>query len=140
VSVKELAFMAFFLGGSTCLAAAGIALPKLRRVYLVLFFLGVLKIVDINFVSREAYRGWVRGFEIGSLDMILIGLAAIAVAGAGKRPLRLMMPVLTPLFLFVVVTALSVVVAFVPLYAGFGLLKAVRDLIAFWIIANSVHD
>jgi O-antigen ligase len=140
MSAKEIVFAIFFLGGSAGLAGAVIALPALRRVYLSLFFIGVIKVVDINFVSREAYRGWVRGFEIGSLDMLALGLLAAVLMGNGKHRVQWVPAGFLPMALYVGIAALSVAAAYVPQYAAFGLLKFVRDLLVFWIVANAIRD
>ena len=64
METKQILFTLLFIPGSVCLVAAVKVWPQLRRVYLCLFFLGTMRIIDINYVSREVYRGWVRGFEI----------------------------------------------------------------------------
>jgi O-antigen ligase len=140
VEAKEIVFTLVFLAGSAGLVAAVIAWPGLRRVYLCLFFLGAIKIVDVNYVSREIYRGWVRGFEISSLDMLVIGLLASVVAGWKRRRPRLLFPVFAAYLLFVAITTLSAAGAYVPLYASFGLLKLVRSLVVLWVISNAIRD
>jgi drug/metabolite transporter superfamily protein YnfA len=140
VEVKEIVFTLVFLAGSAGLVAAVIAWPGLRRVYLCLFFLGAIKIVDVNYVSREIYRGWVRGFEISSLDMVVIGLLAAVVAGRKRRRPRLLFPVFVAYLAFVAIATLSAAGAYVPLYASFGLLKLVRSLVVLWVLANAIWD
>ncbi len=137
---KQAVFTVVFLLGTGGLSALAVVWPRVRRVYLCLLFLGVLEIVDVNYLSREEYRGWVRGFEVGTLDMVVIGLAVSVLAGV--RPLRLRMasPVGPMAILFVVLAAVSSWAAFVPLYAGFGLLKLVRDLLVLLVVANAVRD
>ena len=140
MEAKEIIFTLLFIPGSAGLAAAVTVWPGLRRVYLCLFFLGAIKIVDVNYISREVYRGWVRGFEIGSLDMLAIGLLAAVLAGSRKHRIRLMPPIFVAYLLFVLTTTLSVASAYVPLYAAFGLLKLVRSLFVLWVISNAVWD
>ena len=140
MSTKEILFTLFFLAGSAGLVAGVLAMPKLRRVYLCLLFLGVLKIVDVNYLSREEYRGWVRGFELGSLDMLVIGLLAAVVAGGARNRSRLILPVLGPFLVYLATGVLSAVAAYVPLYALFGLAKLGRDLAVFWVVANATQD
>lgn len=140
MSTKEIVFAIFFAGGTAALSGAVVALPALRRVYLALFFLGVLQVVDVNFVSREAYRGWARGFEIGTLDMLALGLLAAVVAEGRRHRIRWVPPVFPAFALYVAVAVLSTAVAYVPLYASFGVLKFLRDLFVFWVVVNAVRD
>ena len=140
MEAKEILFTLLFIPGSVCLVAAVKTWPGLRRVYLCLFFFGTIRIVDINYVSREVYRGWVRGFEIGTLDMLVIGLLGAVLAGSRRHRPRLLPPVFIAYLLFVVTTSFSVASAYVPLYAAFGLLKLVRSLVVLWVISNAVWD
>lgn len=137
---KEIVFSLFFVVGSAGLVTAVLLWPALRRPYLSLFFLGSLEVVDINFLSREAYRGWVRGFELGTLDMILVGLGAAVLARCTGRRHRWLPPVVGWFAVFVALAALSAVGAYVPLYASFGLSKLVRALVVLWVVANAVRD
>ncbi len=122
------------------MAAAVAVLPKLRRVYICLLFIGTVKIIDVNFVSREVYRGWVRGFEIGSLDMITAGILASIFLSGGKIRIRPIPPIFPAIIFYVFVAMISSASAFVPLYAAFGLMKFVRYAITFWAVANAVKD
>ena len=71
---KQVVAGLLLLVGAAGLAAAVAAFPSLRRVYLCLFFLSNTNYLHGNFVSMEEYRGWVRGFEVTSTDVFLVGL------------------------------------------------------------------
>ena len=128
------------LAGAAGMAAAVAAFPSLRRVYLCLFFLSNTEYLHINFVSMEEYRGWVRGFEVTSTDVFLVGLLAAILFGWGKHPPRLFPPVFVAMLFYLALVLISATTAFVPLYAAFGVLKFVRYTAALWIVANSVWD
>jgi hypothetical protein len=137
---KQVVASLLLLVGAIGLAAAVAAFPALRRVYLCLFFLSNTNYLHINFVSMEEYRGWVRGFEITSTDVFLVGLLGAILAGWSKHPPRLFPPVFVAMLLYLALVAISATTAFVPIYAAFGLLKFVRYTLALWIVTNSVWD
>ncbi|MBP9143255.1 MAG: O-antigen ligase family protein [Thermoanaerobaculia bacterium] len=126
--------------GALTLAAAAAAWPAMRRYLLCAYFVGSANLFDVNFVSHEQYRGWVRGFEIGSQDVLVFALLVSVLAGAARHPLRLLPALALPILAWLALALLSAVTAEVPLYAAFGLLKLARYTIAFWVIANAVRD
>src|SRR5271156_2662929 len=67
---------AAILGGSLLACAS----RRARDVYFVLlvFLAPMIELVDVNFVSREWYRGTSRGFEFSILDILSISLLASA--------------------------------------------------------------
>lgn len=137
---KELIAGVLLALGAVALSGAVAVFPSLRRVYLCLFFLSPFKVVDINFVSRENYRGWVRGFEIGSFDMLLVALLASVLLGWRDHRPRFLPALSIPIAIYVVAVVASAFGAFVPLYSAFGLLKILRYAVAFWVITNAVRD
>jgi hypothetical protein len=137
---KQIIASALLLAGAVALAAAVAAFPALRRVYLCLFFLSNTQYLHINFVSMEEYRGWVRGFEVTSTDVFLLGLLAAIVFGWGKHPPRLFPPVFVAMLVYLALVIISATTAFVPIYAAFGVLKFLRYTLALWVVANSVWD
>lgn len=137
---KEAVAAVLLVLGTVGLAGLVAVVPVMRRVYLCLYFAGALKIVDINFVSREAYRGWVRGFEVGSQDMLLLALLAAVLLGASRHPPRLLPPLFVSIVPYILIAVISSAAAYVPLYAAFGLAKLIRYAIAYWVVANAVWD
>ena len=137
---KQVIASLLLLAGAVALVAAVAAFPVLRRVYLCLFFLSNTQYLHINFVSMEEYRGWVRGFEVTSTDVVLIGLLAAVLFGWGKHPPRLFPPVFVAMLVYFLFVVVSAVTAFVPLYAAFGVLKFFRYTVALWAVANAVWD
>jgi len=137
---KQVVASLLLLVGAVGLAAAVAAFPALRRVYVCLFFLSNTEYLHINFVSMEEYRGWVRGFEVTSTDMVLLGLLAAVLFGWGKHPPRLFPPIFVAMLFYLLLVMVSTTTAFVPLYAAFGALKFVRYTIALWVLSNAIWD
>lgn len=126
--------------GALALSALAAAWPPLRRYLLCAFFFGATRLLDVNFVSHEQYRGWVRGFELGSQDAIVLALFVGVVAQASRHPIRWLPALALPLLAWVILAGLSATTSEVPLFASFGLLKFLRYALAFWVIANAIRD
>lgn len=126
--------------GALALAAAAAAWPPMRRYLLCAYFVGSTNLLDINFVSNEQYRGWVRGFEIGSQDVLVFALLVSVLTGAARHPPRLLPVLALPILAWLMMAALSAITAEVPLFAAFGLFKLTRYAVAFWVVANAVRD
>ncbi len=137
---KQVVATILLLIGAMGLAAAVAAVPKLRRLYVCLFFLSNTEYLHINFVSMEEYRGWVRGFEITSTDMILAGILASILLGWGKHPPRLFPPVFVAMLFYLALVLISATTAFVGIYAAFGVMKFLRYTAALWILSNAIWD
>ena len=73
-------------------------------------------LIDINLVSMEWYRGDTRGFEFGSRLQI------------------------RPMILYLGVAITSIFVAYVPVYAGFGVMKIVRAMLVYWMAYNYLRN
>lgn len=126
--------------GAIALAALASAWQPMRRYLLCGYFFGATRLFDVNFASHEQYRGWVRGFEIGSQDVIVFALLAAILAQAGRHPPRWVPALSLPILAWVTFAVLSATSSEVPLYALFGLLKFARYALAFWVVANAVRD
>lgn len=126
--------------GALALAAVAAAWPPMRRYLLCAYFVGSTNLFDVNFVSHEQYRGWVRGFEIGSQDVLVFALLVSIAAGAARHPPRWLPAHALPILAWLAIAVLSAATAEVPLYAAFGLLKLARYGVAFWAVANAVRD
>ena len=137
---KQVVATILLLIGAMGMAGAVAAFPQLRRVYVCLFFLSNTEYLHINFVSMEEYRGWVRGFEITSTDMILAGILAAVLLGWAKHPPRFVTPTIAAMLLYLAFVLVSATTAFVPIYAAFGVMKFLRYMVALWIITNAVWD
>lgn len=96
--------------------------------------------LDVNFVSREWYRGTTRGFEISFLDILSVSLLAAMWLRPRKGETRLFWPAsLGPLLVYLGYCALSVLFSDPKLFGMFELLKILRGIVLFVTVANFVR-
>src|ERR1051325_5980829 len=129
------------LFGWTVLPAAaltGIVLAcffkRIRDLFFVLlvFLAPLIERVDVNFVSREWYRGTSRGFEFSVLDLLSLSLLFGVVLAPRRDHVRAYWPAsLGLLLLFFCYACLNVAVSDPKLFGFFELFKLVRGLILF---------
>ncbi|HYG22035.1 MAG TPA: O-antigen ligase family protein [Verrucomicrobiae bacterium] len=95
---------------------------------------------DVNFVSREWYRGTTMGFEFSLVDVIALSLlvSAILVPRAGEKRFY-WPPALGWMLLFFFFAVLCVAVATPKLFGYFALVKMLRGLIVFLAVALYVR-
>jgi len=125
-----------------CGAGGGIMLAFLsHRIRDVFFFLmvtlsAVTELVDINFVSRDWYRGTTRGFEVSLVDIISLSLLVSAVLRPRHGEKRWFWPASLGLMLvYFLYAALCVGVADPKIFGLFELSKMVRGLVMFLAVA-----
>ena len=94
---------------------------------------------SINLISFEDYRGSSRGMEITALDLIALALLIHALT---HRPLEFRRKWIAwdgwLFLLYGFVGALSVAVAYVPLYAWFGLWKLLRGILVYFVFTQLI--
>jgi hypothetical protein len=93
---------------------------------------------SINFVSREAYRGPDRGFEVTLTDLLAVSLAAAALT-RGRLPRPLPAGFLLMLALFGL-AVLSLVDSSAPLLGGFTVFELLRGMLLYWAVVNTVRE
>ena len=130
-----LAATAVFLPAASWL---GIRFRWAERALVAGAFLSTCYLIDINLFSMEWYRGDTRGFEFGLTDWMTISLIIIMSRAPrwSGRSLSVLPPNSGPLLLYLAVAALSALVAYVPIYAGFGLMKLLRAVAVYWVACN----
>lgn len=118
------------------LGRAARANPRLRAAFAAM--LGFLPFyeVHVNFFSNESYRGDSRGLEITLLDLVGVVLA-IALP---ERTRRHAAPFRWQKLAYLLVVAISVSQAELPLFAMFGLWKVVRLFAVSTVAARAVDD
>lgn len=142
-----------FLIGMLVLVPLGIAAASVsRRLREAAFFVFIFGTVlptgagDINFISREWYRGTTRGIEISWLDFLgLIVLASTIIAGilaSRRRPQQVFFwpPALAPMLALVAYAAFNVVHSDPSIFGFFELSKLVRGLLVFLAAAMFVRS
>lgn len=97
--------------------------------------------LDVNFVSREWYRGTTRGFEISFLDIIALALLAAMLLRPRRGERRFIWPgSLAPLLAYFGYCALSVLFSDPKLFGMFELLKVMRGILIFVAAANYIRS
>jgi len=137
VELKHWIFLAMSVVAIPALAALGLRHRWGERLLVAGALLSTSYLVDINFISMEWYRGDTRGFEFGVTDWMVIALAVTMLGSsrwAGRRPR--VPPLWLPLTLYLAIAAASVLAAYVPVYAGFGLFKLLRAMAVYWVAYN----
>jgi hypothetical protein len=131
---KDLIGLALLL----CGACGGILLTCLsQRIRDVFFFLmvtlsAVTELVDINFASRDWYRGTTRGFEVSLVDVISLSLLVSAVVRPRTGEKRWFWPASLGLMLFYFFyAAFCVGLADPKIFGLFELSKMLRGLVMF---------
>jgi hypothetical protein len=115
---------------------------RVRDVFFVLlvFLCPMIERVDVNFVSREWYRGTSRGFEFSILDILSISLLVSAVLFPRRGESRGYWPASLGLMLLFFLYACGNVAASEPkLFGLFELFKMVRGLILVMAVAFYVR-
>src|SRR5262245_24150892 len=92
-------------------------------------------LLDINFLSREWYRGTTRGIELSWLDLIWIPLL---LSLPRKEQRRAWPPAFGPMLVFFVYNALVVACSEPMLFGIFELSKMLRQLCVFVTMARYV--
>jgi hypothetical protein len=96
----------------------------------------MVELVDINFVSREWYRGTSRGFEVSLLDFFSFGLLFGSLLAPRRGVSRAYLPgSLGFMILFLIYAAFNVAASDPRLFGFFELFKLARGLILFLAIA-----
>jgi hypothetical protein len=135
---KDLIGAALLLGA----ACGGIVVTCLsQRIRDVFFFFlvtlaAVTEYVDINFVSRDWYRGTTRGFEVSFVDVLSISLLASAIIRPRDGQKRWFWPASLGLMLiYFLYAAFCVGMADPKLFGLFELSKMLRGLVMFLAVA-----
>jgi len=99
-------------------------------------------LIDINFVSLEWYRGDTRGFEFGVTDWMIISLMIVMARAPRwkKRRPELLPPNSTLMIAYFLLAVLTIFIAYVPVYAGFGVFKILRAMAVYWVAYNYLRS
>src|SRR5437868_5214916 len=96
---------------------------------------------DINFVSRDFYRGTTRGFEFSLVDILSISLLASAILAPRREQSRGFWPAsLGFMLLFFFYACFNVAMAEPKIFGLFELSKIVRGLTIFLAVAFFVRS
>src|SRR5580765_7106182 len=107
---------------------------RIRDVFFVMLILlsAVTERVDVNFVSRDWYRGSTRGFEVSLVDLISFCLLVSAIVAPRRGERRLFWPAsLGAMLLFFGYAAFCTAIAEPKLFPMFELSKMIRGMFIF---------
>jgi len=130
---------AAFLGGivAACLSS------RIRDLFflLLVFLSPLIERLDINYVSREWYRGTSRGFEISVLDILALSLLVSSVLMPRRGESRGYWPAsLGLMFLFFIYACFNVAISDPKLFGMFELFRMFRGLVLVLAVALFVRS
>lgn len=142
METKQLIFLAITFTFIPIAAWFGITYKWAERLLVIGVFFSTSYLIDINFVSMEWYRGDTRGFEFGVTDWMVISLIIVMAFSKRWRNRKLdLFPPNAPLMLMYLGLAfISLLVAYVPVYAGFGFFKILRAFAVYWVAYNYLRS
>jgi O-antigen ligase len=142
METKQLIFLGMTLVFIPIASWFGIRYRWAERALVAGALLSTSYLIDINLVSMDWYRGDTRGFEFGLTDWMVISLIIVMCRSPrwqNKRP-ELFPPNSGPMILYLAVAIASVFVAYVPVYAGFGVFKIIRAMLVYWVAYNYLRE
>jgi hypothetical protein len=142
MELKQVIFLGLTLGFIPVAAWLGIRYRWVERALVAGALFSTCYLIDINFVSMELYRGDTKGFEFGVTDWMIITLMIImarAPRWKKKRP-ELLPPNSTLMLAYLMLAVLTIFVAYVPVYAGFGVFKIMRAMAVYWVAYNYLRS
>jgi hypothetical protein len=137
MELKHWLFLAISACAIPALSWLGVRHRWAERALLAGALLSTSYLIDVNFLSMEWYRGDTRGFEFGLTDWMVIALVVTMLrAPRWQRGTLAVPPNIVPLAAYLMLAIASIAVAYVPVYAGFGLFKLLRALAVYWVAFN----
>lgn len=142
MEAKQIIFLAATAIFIPMAAWFGIKYKWAERLLVVGAFFSTSYLIDINFVSMEWYRGDTRGFEFGVTDWMVISLVIVMARSPRwrRQKLDLFPPNSSLMLTYLGIALISMIVAFVPLYAGFGFFKLLRAFAVYWVAYNYLRS
>jgi len=142
VEAKHFIFLAMTVAFIPVAVWFGVKYKWAERLLVVGTFFSTSYLIDINFVSMEWYRGDTRGFEFGVTDWMVISLIIVMARSPRwrKQKLELFPPNASLMLAYFGVALVSLLVAYVPVYAGFGVFKLLRAFAVYWVAYNYLRS
>ncbi len=138
IEPKYVIFMLLFV---TAVPAASVVVNRFPKMSWFALFAAIFftsNMIDINFVSREWYRGTSRGFEVGMVDIATLVLMSYAIKNRRKYQFS---PVPRGTLVFVayfLCSAISIVNCEEKLFGYFELFKMLKVYVFFWTMSNII--
>ena len=142
MEAKHFIFLAMTVAFIPVAVWFGVKYKWAERLLVVGTFFSTSYLIDINFVSMEWYRGDTRGFEFGVTDWMVISLIIVMARSPRwrKQKLELFPPNASLMLAYFGVALISLLVAYVPVYAGFGVFKLLRAFAVYWVAYNYLRS
>ena len=142
MEAKHFIFLAMTVAFIPVAVWFGVKYKWAERLLVVGTFFSTSYLIDINFVSMEWYRGDTRGFEFGVTDWMVISLIIVMARSPRwrKQKLELFPPNASLMLAYFGVALVSLLVAYVPVYAGFGVFKLLRAFAVYWVAYNYLRS
>ncbi len=140
----EIKYIIFLAGSAVAVPAGTIAalnMPRLRDFFFFAMIAGtiVTNTLDINFVSREVYRGSSRGIEISFVDILALIVLGCACMGPKIGPRRFFWPPsLALMILYFFYCCFSIAISDPKIFGVLELSKIFRGMIIFLAVAMSI--
>jgi hypothetical protein len=135
-----LALILFAVAGGTLAATASKRMRDLLFILMV-FLAPQTELFDVNFVSRDFYRGTVRGFEVSLVDALSLSVLVSALLTPRKGQRRIyLMPALPLMALFFLYCLFNVAISEPRLFGMFELSKMFRGMVIFMAVALYVQS
>jgi len=128
----------FVAAGVAVMAGLGILARRYERLrgplLMALVVMLFVSVGDVFIISVEEYRGTERGLGVTAVDLLAVAIAVAFPSPRRPVPFRLAMAI------YFLPCALSVAVAVMPSYAGFGLFKLARGYFLYWAVVRACLD
>lgn len=138
IELKYVIFVIMFVTLVPVAAITIIRFPKFSWFVLFIAIFFTANMVDINFVSREDYRGTSRGFELGMVDIATLVLFAFAIKNKLKYKFNPLPRGSLVYFAYFLCCAISITNCEDKLYGFFELFKMLRIYVFFWTMNNII--
>ncbi len=138
IEPKYVIFMLMFITAVPAAIVTVNRFPKLSwfALFAAIFFTSSM--LDINFVSREWYRGTSRGFEIGMVDIATLVLMSLAITNRHRYQFTSLPRGSLIFFAYFLCSAISLVNCEEKLFGFFELFKMLRVYVFFWTMNNII--
>jgi hypothetical protein len=142
MELKQVIFLGLTLTFIPVAAWLGIRFRWIERALVACALFSTCYLIDINFVSMEWYRGDTKGFEFGVTDWIMISLMIIMARAPRWKTRRpdLLPPNSTLMLAYLILAVFTIFIAYVPVYAGFGVFKILRAMVVYWVAYNYLRS
>ncbi len=137
-NLKYIIFFLILFGGVPTFYLLSKKYPKFENMIFFLLIFFTARMEDINFVSREFYRGTSKGFEIGMVDIMLLTLMLLLINRKGLSifSFRRTPKGFTLFLLYFILSLFSIINSASYLFSSFEVWKMLRMMFFFVIFYN----